>query len=82
MKEKFDGKAFQRRQEAVLLALRASGYAPDQVAAMTLGQLDLLVFADPEAARQLPRYRAHPDRARPRAGAPATTPSPISTAGR
>lgn len=58
VKEKFDGKAFQRRQEAVLLALRASGHAPEQVAAMTLGQLDLLDFSDPEGARQLPRYRA------------------------
>ncbi len=58
VREKFDGKAFQRRQEAVLLALRACGYAPAQVAAMTLGQLDLLAFTEAEAVRQLPRYRA------------------------
>ncbi len=58
VREKFEAKAFQRRQEAVLLALRAAGYAPEQAAAMTLGQLDLLAFDAAEAAWQLPRYRA------------------------
>lgn len=56
VREKFEGKAFQRRQEAVLLGLRALGFTPAQVAAMTLGQLDLVQF-EGDAARQMPRYR-------------------------
>ncbi len=58
VKAKFEAKAFQRRQEAVLLGLRAAGFTPAMVAAMTLGKLDLVEFADPEARRQKPRYRA------------------------
>jgi metal-sulfur cluster biosynthetic enzyme len=57
VREKFDGKAFQRRQEAVLLGLKRAGFKPADVASMTLGKLDLVGFDDPEAARQLPRYR-------------------------
>ncbi len=58
VKEKFEGKAFQRRQESVLLGLREQGFTPEQVAAMTLGQLDLVTFDDPATARQQGRYRA------------------------
>lgn len=58
VKEKFQGKAFHRRQESVLLGLREQGFTPEQVAAMTLGQLDLVTFDDPDAARQQGRYRA------------------------
>lgn len=57
VREKFEGKAYQRRQEAVLLGLRALGFTPADAAAMTLGQLDLVQFADDEPRRQLPRYR-------------------------
>ncbi len=58
VRAKFDGKAFQRRQEAVLLGLRALGHTPGDVAAMTLGALDRVVFEDPEVRRQQGRYRA------------------------
>jgi metal-sulfur cluster biosynthetic enzyme len=57
VKEKFEGKAFQRRQEAVLVGLQQKGFTPAQVAAMTLGQLDLVSFDDPATARQQSRYR-------------------------
>lgn len=57
VRETFDRKALQRRQEAVLLALREMGFAPGDVSAMTLGDLDRIVFDDPEAARQKRRYR-------------------------
>ncbi len=56
VREKFARKAFQRRQEAVLLALRTLGLKPADVAAMTLSQLERTRLHDPEAARQLPRY--------------------------
>jgi metal-sulfur cluster biosynthetic enzyme len=58
VREKFDRKAFQRRQEAVLLALRRRGLAPRDVAAMTRGALDASGFAEPEAERQRLRYLA------------------------
>ncbi|MDZ7713070.1 MAG: iron-sulfur cluster assembly protein [Rhodovibrio sp.] len=58
VKEKFEGKAFQRRQESVLVGLQQKGFTPAQVAAMTLGQLDLVSFDDPVTARQQGRYRA------------------------
>lgn len=58
VREIFERKAFQRRQEAVLLGLRAVGFTPADLAAMTLGQLDLVVFDDPETARQQMRYRS------------------------
>lgn len=58
VREKFERKAFQRRQEAVLVGLKRAGLAPSKVAAMTLAKLDAIVFDDPEARRQAPRYRA------------------------
>jgi metal-sulfur cluster biosynthetic enzyme len=57
VREKFDRKAFQRRQESVLLALRAAGYGSERAAAFTLGELDLLAFDDPGEERQRRRYR-------------------------
>ncbi|SEA51264.1 iron-sulfur cluster assembly protein [Rubrimonas cliftonensis] len=58
VREKFERKAFEKRQEAVLLGLRARGFTPADLAAMTLGQLDLAAFDAPEAAKQAPRYRS------------------------
>lgn len=58
VREKFEVKAFQRRQEAVLMGLRAMGLKPVDLAAMTLNDLDAVRFDEPEAARQAPRYRA------------------------
>lgn len=58
VREIFARKAYQRRQEAVLLGLRALGHGPARQAAMTLGALDAVAFDDPEARRQQPRYRA------------------------
>ncbi|TVQ53467.1 MAG: DUF59 domain-containing protein [Rhodobacteraceae bacterium] len=57
VREKFERKAFQRRQESVLLGLKALGFEPARIAAMTLGELDLITFEDPETARQQARYR-------------------------
>ena len=48
-------KAFQRRQEAVILHLRALGHTPDAMIAMTLGGLDALDL-DAEGAKARARY--------------------------
>ncbi len=58
VREKFERKAFQRRQEAVLVGLKREGFGPAALAAMTLAELDRIGFADPEARRQAPRYRS------------------------
>lgn len=58
LRETFDRKAFQRRQESVLRALIANGYSPGELVAMTLADLDLLRFEEPEAERQRLRYLA------------------------
>lgn len=58
VREKFRHKAFQRRQESVLLALRQQGLADAAILAMTLADLDALVLQDAAAAAQKPRYRA------------------------
>lgn len=57
IRAKFDGKAFQRRQESVLLRLRALGYSPAAIVAMTLRQLDAVDFEGGEAEAKRPRYR-------------------------
>lgn len=54
--EKFLAKAFDRRQEVVLLGLRALGLSDAAIAGMTLGQLRAVPFTDPEVLRQRPRY--------------------------
>jgi len=53
----FRAKAFKRRQEAVLLALRQQGLTDDEVLGMDLSEFDAARFDDDEAARQKPRYR-------------------------
>jgi metal-sulfur cluster biosynthetic enzyme len=58
LREKFDLKAFQRRQEVVIKALQSDGMAVGAVIALTLGDLRRIAFADPEAARQCGRYLA------------------------
>jgi metal-sulfur cluster biosynthetic enzyme len=58
LREKFDQKAFQRRQEVVIKALRAQGYSPEDVVAMSLVDFAMIGFDDAEAARQRDRYMA------------------------
>lgn len=58
LREKFDRKAFQRRQEVVIKALLALGHAPEAVVDLALGDLEAVVFANPEDARQAGRYLA------------------------
>lgn len=58
LREKFDRKAFQRRQEVVIKALRALAHAPERLVDMTLAELEAVTFADPEDARQTGRYLA------------------------
>lgn len=57
VKEKFEGKAFQRRQESVIAALKDMNLTPAEISETTLGQLDQIAFSDPEARRQNGRYR-------------------------
>ena len=54
--ETFQAKAFDRRQETVLLGLQALGHSPDDIVSMTLGQLRDVEFLGEEELRQLPRY--------------------------
>lgn len=53
----FDAKAFRRRQEAVLLGLRALGFDDARIVAMRLGELDSIRFPEGDAAKQQRRYR-------------------------
>ncbi|MFO1105926.1 MAG: iron-sulfur cluster assembly protein [Amaricoccus sp.] len=57
LQAKFDEKAFQRRQESVLLRLRALGWSDGDIVAMTVRQLDAVDFEGGEAEGQRPRYR-------------------------
>ncbi len=58
VREKFREKAFLRRQESVILGLKAMGWAAAQITSMTLAQMDALNLGNqPEAAAQKPRYR-------------------------
>lgn len=58
VRETFREKAFLRRQETVLLGLRAMGWSNEQITALTLAGFDALSLSDhPEAAVQKPRYR-------------------------
>lgn len=52
----FLAKAFDRRQETVLLGLRALGCTPGEITTMTLDQLRRIRFDGTEEARQKPRY--------------------------
>ena len=57
LRETFRRKAFERRQEAVLLALRQRGHDAAALCAMTLADLDAADL-DGSGAEQRPRYRA------------------------
>ena len=54
--EKFLAKAFDRRQEVMLLGLKSLGKPVDEIVALTLGQLKQVRFTGEEELRQLPRY--------------------------
>jgi metal-sulfur cluster biosynthetic enzyme len=56
LRETFDQKAFQRRQEVVIKGLLAQGLAVEKVIGLRLGDLQAIGFADPEAARHCERY--------------------------
>lgn len=58
LKEKFDQKAFQRRQEVVIKALAESGLSVAAIVSMPLAGLEAVEFAEPEAVRQQGRYLA------------------------
>jgi len=55
--ETFMAKAFDRRQEAMLLGLRRRGLSAERIVSMSLGEFDCIPFADEEAIKQKPRYR-------------------------
>jgi len=57
LRAKFEVKAFQRRQESVVLRLWSLGYADAAIGAMTVRQLDAVDFEGGEAAVQKRRYR-------------------------
>lgn len=57
LRETFLRKAFQRRQEAVILGLRRAGWSDAAIVTTDLATLDRAVITDPEGARQKPRYR-------------------------
>lgn len=54
--ETFLAKAFDRRQETVLLGLQALGHRPSEIVTMTLAELQQVTFNGEEELRQLPRY--------------------------
>jgi metal-sulfur cluster biosynthetic enzyme len=58
LREKFDVKAFQRRQEVVIKALVAMGFLPVEIVAMPRALLEVTKFTDPEDTRQKLRYLA------------------------
>lgn len=57
LRETFLRKAFQRRQEAVILGLRRAGRSDAAIVTTDLATLDRAVITDPEGMRQKPRYR-------------------------
>ena len=56
LREKFDVKAFQRRQEVVIKALIALRYSHERLVDLTLAELESVALPDPEDARQKRRY--------------------------
>lgn len=56
VRETFERKAYQRRQEAVLRALHAQGFEPYGLSAMTLGELEAIMRRDDPEGRPLARY--------------------------
>lgn len=57
LREKFRRKAFERRQEVMILALRQAGYGDAAICRMTLGAYEAVEFGDAEVTRQKARYR-------------------------
>jgi len=57
LREKFRRKAFERRQEVMILALRGLDYEDPAICRMNLGGFDAINFGSEEVARQKPRYR-------------------------
>ncbi|MDZ4310712.1 MAG: iron-sulfur cluster assembly protein [Cypionkella sp.] len=58
LREKFDIKAFQRRQEVVIKAMLAMGFLPNEILTMPRALVEIAEFADPDAVRQKARYLA------------------------
>lgn len=56
IRDKFDGKAFQRRQEVVLKALLNAGHAIASIVALSLSEFQKIGFDDAEERRQKIRY--------------------------
>ena len=56
IREKFRKKAFQRRQEVVLLGLQGLGFSNEQIVSLTLRELSGVQFVNEEDARQKARY--------------------------
>lgn len=56
IREKFRKKAFQRRQEVMLLGLRALGFSNERIVTMTLDEFDSIKFTDDDEIRQKIRY--------------------------
>jgi metal-sulfur cluster biosynthetic enzyme len=57
VREKFRRKAFERRQETMMLALREAGYDDQAICRMNLSTYDLADFGSEQVTRQKPRYR-------------------------
>lgn len=57
IREKFRKKAFQRRQEVMVLGLRKLDFSDAHIVAMTREQFDAVRFTDEEEIRQQRRYR-------------------------
>ncbi|MCA1452687.1 DUF59 domain-containing protein [Bradyrhizobium sp. BRP22] len=57
LREKFRRKAFERRQEVMILALRNAGYDDVSICLMNLESYDRSDFGEGEGAYQKPRYR-------------------------
>ena len=56
LRQKFEMKAFQRRQESLLLDLKSQGFGDHQLAEFGLGTLRDFTFQSDEAQAQKPRY--------------------------
>jgi len=55
---KFSAKAFDRRQEVMLLALQERGHTAQEIVSMTLGTFDGIEFSGEAEFKQKPRYRS------------------------
>ncbi|WP_407193211.1 metal-sulfur cluster assembly factor [Bradyrhizobium sp. STM 3566] len=57
LRAKFRRKAFERRQEVIILALRGVGYEDPEICRMNLGTFNEVNFGSEEVTRQKARYR-------------------------